>query len=105
MDADIQGNRALGGPWRVLAIVVDHQLVIQVELGSVVGEEVEPVYPRDTDPEPAGVIDGEPLVAPGDTREALVKPLRGDVERGCVDRSHRIPLAEVRQANGARLDV
>lgn len=90
---------------RMNAIVVDHQPVVDIEFRSVVGQQVEAIFARLLDPEPAGIIDGEPFESLGDAGEAFAKvPLR-NVQRDSVDGAAGFQLREIQRTSrpGRRL--
>src|SRR5205085_2126280 len=67
------------------AVAIDDDLVIDVELGAVVGHQEEIVLPGFLNPESALVVDGEPFETVGDAGEALAKIAGGDLEDVGVD--------------------
>ena len=58
---------------RMLLVVVDDRLVVDVKDRSIVGGQSKAVCPRLGDPESAGVVDREPLKSFRDAAKALVK--------------------------------
>ena len=76
VDSAFQSDAALFVLYRVDAVIIDHPLVIDVQLGTIVGAKQEAVLARIVDIEIAGVIDREPLEAVGDAREAFQKIAR-----------------------------
>jgi hypothetical protein len=60
-------------------VVVDHQLVVDPQLRSVVGVEREAVASLMLNPDPGGVENAEPFEAVGNPRKAAVEGLGGDV--------------------------
>ena len=71
------------GDGRMHAIIVDHEVIINVELGTVVGIERKSIFPRFLDPELAGIIDGKPFESLCDPGKPSLK-LRGGTWRAAA---------------------
>ncbi len=61
----------------VKAVVVDHNLIVDVELRSVIGQQPEGVPAWIADPESSDIVDREPLVALRDAGKARLKSCGG----------------------------
>ena len=67
------------------AVILNHGFVIDIKLGPIVGGKQEAVLAGIVDIEIAAVIDGEPLEAVGDAREAFLKIAGWNVEGAGVN--------------------
>src|ERR1039458_7146533 len=94
-DATVQGHAALLDLDGVDAVSVDHPFVVDVKLGTIVGGKKETVRAGIVDIEIAAVIDGEPFEAVGDTREAIQKTARRNVEGAGVNRADGFQFLEL----------
>jgi len=90
---------------RMLLVVVDDSLVVDVKDRSIVGGQSKAVCPRLGDPESASVVDRKPLKSFGDAGKALVKGSCGDAEGGCINCADMPQLGKVREFLAARVDV
>jgi hypothetical protein len=89
---------------RMLLIVVDDNLVVDVKDRPIVGGQSEAVCPGLGDPESAGVVDREPLKSPGDAGKAFVKGSCGDAQGGGIDCADGLQLGKVRELPAAGFD-
>jgi len=79
------------------AVVVDDRLMVDVELGTVIGQERELVFALPLDSESTGVVDGEPLETVRDAGEPLRETAWRDVQAVRIDSANRFQFLEVWQ--------
>jgi cold-inducible RNA-binding protein len=75
---------------RMQAVVVDHQLAVDVQPGAIVAAQAEIIVACLLDPEAAVVLDDEPLDPVGDSGEALAEVAHGHLQHVGVHGADRL---------------
>src|SRR5438552_16242383 len=84
------------------SVVADNELVININLCSVIREEIEFVLPRLIHPEPSLIVDAKPFSPAGHARYAGCKKPRIYTEGIRIDWRRRVNLRETRKVDCPR---
>ena len=97
MDAAAKAHTALSVFRRMLTVIVDDELIVDVKPGAVIGSQNEAVGARIVDPKPAGIVNREPFKSFCHAGEAVPEILWRNIEGGSVDGADRLQPAKIRE--------